>query len=490
MKNINIFIMLMCAAIVVTCFIACSTPAPVENNVHYHTYAAEWSKTDTEHYKKADCEHTDEEAEREVHKFGTDGSGDTCTVCGYSKATTPGGISLVHTLNGVALGEYKIVYGKDNAAAQAVAGSLAEKIESYTGAQLECVSDETAKAEHEIVVGDTARFAAGSVEGGKFAITADGGSVRLSANDSSGLIAAAERLARDLFGGNVDYSENSATDEYADLGVKVMSFNLRVSGENRWARLRQIILRNNPDILGTQECNAEWQNMLKINLDGYGWIGEGRDGEDTEACYILYKTSKFTLMDSGTRWYSDTPTTVGSKYPESTFTRIFNYARFLRKSDGAQFVMINTHLDLNQSARLKAVDMLLDFAEQNFAGLPLFITGDFNTDVNWRDGGGYELPLEEYDVDDKLVENGFLNARLTAVDTDDSPTFPTNMYPSDREIYTDRIIDFCFFKGNVFADKYYVDNVAPTGCGDISGLGSDASDHYPIIVEATLYKNL
>ncbi len=54
-------------------------PAPAP---HVHTYAAEWTKGEEYHWKRATCEHTDEVSEKGLHVYGEDA---ICDVCGYER---------------------------------------------------------------------------------------------------------------------------------------------------------------------------------------------------------------------------------------------------------------------------------------------------------------------------------------------------------------------------------------------------------------------
>ena len=91
-------------------------------------------------------------------------------------------------------------------------------------------------------------------------------------------------------------------------------------------------------------------------------------------------------------------------------------------------------------------------------------------------------------ADDLLEENGFNNSRLFAAVSDEHYTYPSTLYPSDEKA-DKRIIDYCFVKGNVLVGKYSVDAELPDLFTEVSGLGNDASDHYPIVCETVLYND-
>lgn len=54
--------------------------------VHTHTYAQTWTYDETNHWHAATCEHTDLKSGTAAHTYGDDNK---CTVCGYERSTTP-----------------------------------------------------------------------------------------------------------------------------------------------------------------------------------------------------------------------------------------------------------------------------------------------------------------------------------------------------------------------------------------------------------------
>lgn len=53
---------------------------PQDAKPHEHTYASDWTRTETHHWHAATCEHTDQKGEYGSHTY----NGGICTVCGYS----------------------------------------------------------------------------------------------------------------------------------------------------------------------------------------------------------------------------------------------------------------------------------------------------------------------------------------------------------------------------------------------------------------------
>ena len=138
---------------------------------------------------------------------------------------------------------------------------------------------------------------------------------------------------------------------------------------------------------------------LRLRFSGeYGIIGEGRDGTLTDTDQfnpILYRKDKLTLIDSGTRWLSETPEIKYTKVPNSTYERIFTFAVLEENTTGKRFVFISTHFDHEggQSDQASAFAAYIS----RFYDLPMFMCGDYNS-------SGVERSMLEngYDVDLKV----------------------------------------------------------------------------------------
>lgn len=104
--------------------------------------------------------------------------------------------------------------------------------------------------------------------------------------------------------------------------LSVMTFNMRYDnpedGQNNWRfrreRVAGVIKAQEVDVLGTQELLSNQFNDLSGLLTGYQGVGVGRlDGaESGEYCAVFFRKDRFTLLDSGTFWLSETPEVVGS----------------------------------------------------------------------------------------------------------------------------------------------------------------------------------
>ena len=172
--------------------------------------------------------------------------------------------------------------------------------------------------------------------------------------------------------------------------LSVMTFNMRYDnpedGQNNWRfrreRIAGVIKAQEIDVLGTQELLSNQFNDLSGLLTGYQGVGVGRlDGaESGEYCAVFFRKDRFTLLDSGTFWLSETPEVVGSLGWDGACERIATWV-VLRDRDGRELFFIDTHLDLvGQVARDEGVSLLMKRIETLSGGRPVILTGDFNSE--------------------------------------------------------------------------------------------------------------
>lgn len=173
----------------------------------------------------------------------------------------------------------------------------------------------------------------------------------------------------------------------ADLGV--MSFNIRYGtandGENRWPLRRdflmEVVRQDNADIIGVQEALHDQIVEMTTALPAYAVIGVGRDDGATRGEYaaILYRRDRFHVAESGTFWFSDTPSVVASRSWGNTITRICTWARLVDRTGGA-FWVFNVHLDhQSQPSRERSTALLAERIRGRSAPQePVIVTGDFN----------------------------------------------------------------------------------------------------------------
>ena len=172
--------------------------------------------------------------------------------------------------------------------------------------------------------------------------------------------------------------------------IKLMSYNIRLDvasdGENRWdARKDKVAGLMNyyeADFIGAQEVQHHQLKYLSENLEGYAYIGVGRDDgkEAGEYSCIFYKKEKFEAVVQSTFWLSPTPDSVSFGW-DAVCRRVCTYGLFREKTKNTLFWVFNTHLDhIGQTARLESVKLINRKINQyNFKNSPVILMGDFNS---------------------------------------------------------------------------------------------------------------
>ncbi|WP_086786223.1 endonuclease/exonuclease/phosphatase family protein, partial [Crossiella equi] len=171
--------------------------------------------------------------------------------------------------------------------------------------------------------------------------------------------------------------------------LHVMSFNLRYASTaqpNSWAVRRpvlaELLRREQPTVLGTQEGLHAQLKDIEADLPAhYDWIGQGRAGGNRdEFMAVFYDTRRVRAEGSGHYWLSDTPDVVGSKSWGNNVIRMVTWVRFADRRTGREFVTVNTHFDHeSENSRLRSAELVRDRTNALAPGLPVVLTGDFNT---------------------------------------------------------------------------------------------------------------
>jgi endonuclease/exonuclease/phosphatase family metal-dependent hydrolase len=176
-----------------------------------------------------------------------------------------------------------------------------------------------------------------------------------------------------------------AAAEPTDLNV--MTFNLRYASDtppNAWPQrrpvVRELIRRQAPDVIGTQEGLYTQIKNIAADSPDYSWIGLGREGgSHGEFMAVFYRRDRLEPLEFDHFWLSDTPDVIGSSTWGNSNRRMVTWVRFLDKRAQREFYFFNTHFDhAVQPAREKSADLVMKRVEQVPKKLPVILVGDFN----------------------------------------------------------------------------------------------------------------
>ena len=286
----------------------------------------------------------------------------------------------------------------------------------------------------------------------------------------------------------------------AQMLVGSYNIRLKVSSDsvkgNVWQKRCQVICDQvnfmSPDIFGTQEVlHVQLLDMLQ-GLDGYDYIGVGRDDGKTGGEYaaIFYKPDRLRLLDQGNFWLSETPDRPGLGW-DAACVRVCTWGRFARQTatDDEAFYFFNLHMDhVGVVARREGAKLIVRKIREIAQGAPVIVTGDFNVD---QKDEIYSIFTES-----GLLKDSYLATRLRFAANGTFNSF-------DTELYTDSRIDHIFVSPETEVESYGVLTNSYWMPNDDSAAklkGHDApqqidfskytrrqpSDHYPVFVRLSL----
>lgn len=278
----------------------------------------------------------------------------------------------------------------------------------------------------------------------------------------------------------------------------VGSYNIRyknggdsVNG-NVWEKRCQVICDQvnfmAPEIFGTQEVLHGQLIDMQARLDGYDYIGVGRDDGKTQGEYeaIFYKRACLRLLDQGHFWLSETPDKPGLGW-DAACVRICSWGKFAKMTatDDEAFFFFNLHMDhVGVVARREAAKLIVVKIREIAHDAPVIVTGDFNVDQTNE--------IYSIFVESGILKDSYQAARLRFAENGTFNSFNVDLYTSSR-------IDHVFVSPGiqvdayaVMTDGYWVPSLDP---GNMVK-GHDApqeidfsryarhlpSDHYPVFV--------
>lgn len=262
--------------------------------------------------------------------------------------------------------------------------------------------------------------------------------------------------------------------------LTVGSYNIRYRNRddstsgNGWQRRCQTICKQirweRPDIFGAQEVLHPQLMDMERELDGYRWIGVGRDDgrQAGEYAAIFYNPERVELVEQGHFWLNETPDRPALGW-DAACVRICTWGHFRDRLSDRDFYFLNLHMDhVGRRARSESARLVMErITAMTDGGRQLAVlTGDFNVS---QEDELYALFTQSGVLKDcyecageRWAENGTFNA------------FKSNRLTTDR-------IDHIFVTPATRVEAYAVRTDSywrqePDG----SVTRRNPSDHYPV----------
>jgi len=284
---------------------------------------------------------------------------------------------------------------------------------------------------------------------------------------------------------------NSPGNSYVGSPIKVMSYNILydkyrgvpnaidsnawnyTAGTSRKERVVNMIVSESkafgsegPDILGVQETLQNQADDMQKAMTGYGLSGVcGKTG--CEACRIFYRSDRFTKIDSGTFWLSETPDVQGSVCAGAKYPRIASWVILKDLKNQKSCFVLSTHWDFSQEPKCYSARLIRDKVKDLADGLPVIVMGDLNTRENER---AYSILVGNEEPNGMQLIDTYRSAHPKI--GDDEATFH-----GLRGGASGNRIDYIFHNTGFYTDKVTIERNKV--------LNNYPSDHYP--VTATIY---
>lgn len=241
-----------------------------------------------------------------------------------------------------------------------------------------------------------------------------------------------------------------------------------------------------PDIFGTQEVLEPQLHDMLQRLDGYDYIGVGRDDGKRAGEYaaIFYKKNRVRLLSQGNFWLSETPERPGLGW-DAACIRICTWGKFKNLRTKKKFYYFNLHMDhVGIQARREAAKLVVARIKEIAKGAPVVLTGDFNVDQ-------YDEIYRIF-TDSGVLKDSYVSARLRFAENGTFNSFKSDLFTKSR-------IDHIFVSPQTRVEAYGVltnSYWVPDTMTAPSQKASDApqeisfqryqrrlpSDHYPVFV--------
>ena len=418
-------------------------------------------------------------------------------------------------LNGTSINKYTIVYpSRSTAEENSFATRLRDWISEKTGYLLDVSVDKNIeKTDFEIEIGNTNRITDAMIAeknsvGGDdtYSLYGKDNLVWLSGKTTTILRCAISDFCGRLTSDGVIDISNIEAEKPTELSISVLSYNIyyNLSDKDRDPQgVLTSIAERMPDVFGTVETTDNWFKLFDEKFGDSYTVVKGKKFENvSDGLYnaIFFKKGMFTLIESGTRWFSDTPNKV-SKLDNSPHYKGITYAVLKDKATGVEFVYVSAHTSAGETrseekyngpngdgsnarkCREQQIEILKELLEK-FSLYPIIIGGDFNAKPDSKAIGlltsGTRYVNTTSIADEVIYTEPASHPTLCRVKKigEDGNTIPpyTEINPNANQI------DYFFVtKDSITVQKFEE--------WDNKVNGKYPSDHIPVCAEITIFGN-
>ncbi len=149
----------------------------------------------------------------------------------------------------------------------------------------------------------------------------------------------------------------------------------------RLPHLREIVADYSPDLIGFQELGGD-QDITELNPDPrrYGSQSYTFGPWNYADAALLYRKDRFEALESGQFWLGPKPELpMGFAWLPLTLPRYVNWVHLRQKSNGFEFLYMNTHFDNDGLNKETSASLVHDTFGPHAQRIPIIFTGDFNT---------------------------------------------------------------------------------------------------------------
>lgn len=218
-----------------------------------------------------------------------------------------------------------------------------------------------------------------------------------------------------------------------------------------------------PDILAFQEMESFVGGVNHQNLQ-LDWVlkhhpqyATGAFSDNANAFPItqpiLYRRDRFTLLDQGFFFFSETPDVIYSRQWDGRYPYFASWIQLRDQTHERDFFVFNYHNDYaSRSNRRRSSELTAQRIEQISAGAPVILVGDFNAPVWFREVEHFEssglTPIKPDGstnrvlglkllpaIDHILISDAFsAPARITVWDRRFEGEYPSDHFPISADI--------------------------------------------------------